>query len=102
MGGCAAQMLALDYSALVRQLILVGALPSIGKGLTPPPARPFVAYRKAIDLSFHSCEKSQEAAWKSWARLIASRPNHIVDVGRTATREQLTAFAKFIKLEFAH
>lgn len=112
MGGCVSQMLALDYPKLVRRLILVATMPSIGKGVTPPPASSFTAYRRArtmeehreafISHSFHPCEKSQMAGWESWARVVSSRPNRIVDVGKTATREQLTAFANFMKPEYAH
>ncbi|KAK5999418.1 hypothetical protein QM012_005543 [Aureobasidium pullulans] len=112
MGGCVAQMLALNHPHLVRRLILVGTVPSIGKGVTPPPAASFAVYRRAktveehrqafIGFSFHPCEKSQKAAQKAWAKVIVSRPDRIVDVGSNARRGQLFSFAKFMKPELAH
>ncbi|KAL2030182.1 hypothetical protein VTO58DRAFT_107536 [Aureobasidium pullulans] len=83
MGGCVAQMLALNHPHLVRKLILSGSIPSIGPGIAPPPAVPFAAIRRAqsldehkiafIKFSFNDSETSQAAGVAGWERVINAR-----------------------------
>lgn len=106
MGGCVAQMLALNHPHLVRKLILSGSIPSIGPGITPPPAVPFAAIRRAqsldehkiafIKFSFNDSETSQAAGVAGWERVINARQHRCWNVGVQATRCQITCFAKFM------
>lgn len=106
MGGCVAQMLALNHPHLVRKLILSGSIPSIGPGITPPPAVPFAAIRRAqsldehkiafIKFSFNDSETSQAAGVAGWERVINARQHRCWNVGVQTTRCQITCFAKFM------
>lgn len=106
MGGCAAQMLALNYPTLVRRLILVGSLPSIGPGVVLPPSGPFQGIRMAndresqeaalLEFCFHSSETSQAAGRATFRRMLEARDDWSDLIDTDGTRRQIQAFAKFM------
>ncbi|KAF4951017.1 hypothetical protein FSARC_13019, partial [Fusarium sarcochroum] len=110
MGGCVAQMLALNYPHLVRRLILCGSVPSIGPGVVPPPAGPFQAVRSAYGLQaekpavlkflFHTSEQSQAAGQAAWERMCAARKHRIDHTGPDSTLRQVIAFSNFMNRKF--
>ncbi|KAK1492027.1 hypothetical protein CTAM01_10084 [Colletotrichum tamarilloi] len=106
MGGCAAQMLALNYPGLVRRLILIGSLPSIGPGVILPPPAPFQDIRMAhdhesqeaalLEFCFHSSDASQAAGRATFRRMLAARDDWSDLIDANSTRRQVQAFAKFM------
>ncbi|KAF5598400.1 2-hydroxy-6-oxononadienedioate 2-hydroxy-6 oxononatrienedioate hydrolase [Fusarium pseudocircinatum] len=110
-GRCAAQMLALNHPHLVRHLILCGSLPSIGPGITPPPAAPFRAYRNAdtfedhknafIKWCFPSSSDGRLAGQAAWERTVNKGGETSAFVDLEGGRRQLTAFARFMNPEYA-
>ncbi|OHE99726.1 hypothetical protein CORC01_05084 [Colletotrichum orchidophilum] len=111
MGGCAAQMLALNNPTLVRRLILIGSLPSIGPGVILPPPEPFQEIRKAHDresqeaamlnFCFHSSEGSQAAGRATFRRMLEARDDWSDLIDIDGTQRQIQAFAKFMNPELA-
>lgn len=86
MGGCTAQMIALNAPKLVRKLILCGTIPSIGQGVVNErPEEPFRKLRtaktkdeqlEAFLVSFFGPSKASQAAGKaSFDRIHSSRPD---------------------------
>ncbi|KXH38560.1 hypothetical protein CSIM01_05685 [Colletotrichum simmondsii] len=111
MGGCAAQMLALNYPALVRRLILIGSLPSIGPGVILPPPAPFQGIRMAhdhetqeaalLEFCFHSSETSQAAGRATFRRMLEARDDWSDLIDADGTRRQVEAFAKFMNPKYS-
>ncbi|KAK1671609.1 Alpha/Beta hydrolase protein [Colletotrichum godetiae] len=111
MGGCAAQMLALNHPTLVRRLILIGSLPSIGPGVVLPPPEPFQGIRMAHDresqeaalLEFccHSSETSQAAGRATFRRMLEARDDWSDLIDTDGTRRQVQAFAKFMSPQYS-
>ncbi|KAL0766842.1 hypothetical protein CaCOL14_010413 [Colletotrichum acutatum] len=111
MGGCAAQMLALNYPALVRRLILIGSLPSIGPGVVLPPPAPFQGIRMAndrecqeaalLEFCFHSSETSQAAGRATFRRMLEARDDWSDLIDTDGTRRQVQAFAKFMNPQYS-
>ncbi|KAK1624255.1 Alpha/Beta hydrolase protein [Colletotrichum phormii] len=113
MGGCPAQMLALNYPTLMRRLILIRSLPTnqnmyegIGPGVVLPPPEPFQGIRMAHDresqeatlLEFccHSSETSQAAVRATFRRMLEARDDWSDLIDTDDTRRQIQAFAKFM------
>ncbi|KAG7039251.1 2-hydroxy-6-oxononadienedioate/2-hydroxy-6- oxononatrienedioate hydrolase [Colletotrichum scovillei] len=106
MGGCAAQMMALNYPALVRRLILIGSLPSIGPGVILPPPAPFQGIRMAhdhesqeaalLEFCFHSSDASQAAGRATFRRMLEARDDWSDLIDADSTRRQVQAFARFM------
>ncbi|KAJ6443868.1 alpha/beta-hydrolase [Purpureocillium lavendulum] len=106
MGGCVAQMVALNAPKLVRSLVLCGTIPSEGEGVTRAPIGPFNQLKAAdtdqeqrdafLDTFFTSSERSQAAGRASWERIVNARPDRTPAVPADAARRQAIAFAKFM------
>ncbi|KAM0456000.1 hypothetical protein ACHAPV_007549 [Trichoderma viride] len=84
MGGCVAQLMALNAPEQVRRLVLGGTIPSSGDGVRPSPdgkafkrlkaARTVEEERQAfLDGFFVHSERSREAGKKAWDRIINNR-----------------------------
>ncbi|KAF5611334.1 2-hydroxy-6-oxononadienedioate 2-hydroxy-6 oxononatrienedioate hydrolase, partial [Fusarium sp. NRRL 25303] len=111
MGGCTAQMLALNHPDLVHHLILCGSLPSTGPGITPPPPAPFRANRNAatfeehkkafIEWCFPSSTEGRLAAEAAWQRTLNQGGGVEAFVDIEGGRRQFTAFARFMSPEHA-
>ncbi|KFA47854.1 hypothetical protein S40293_06441 [Stachybotrys chartarum IBT 40293] len=106
MGGCAAQMVALNAPTLVRRLILCGTIPSTGDGVTRAPIGPFnqlsaavtqKEHRRAfLETFFTSSQQGQAAGAAAWQRMVTSRPDRSDYVSTADARTQAVAFAKFM------
>lgn len=106
MGGCVAQLLALNAPALVRKLVLCGTIPSTGPGVITAPLGPFnqlraaasEAEQKAAFLAafFAKSERSQAAGVAAWDRINTSRDDRANLVAKDGARRQGLAFAKFM------
>ncbi|KAM4065217.1 alpha/beta hydrolase fold domain-containing protein [Hirsutella rhossiliensis] len=106
MGGCVAQMIALDAPRLVRCLVLCGTIPSTGEGVTTAPTGPFNRLKDAMSADeqrdaflssfFTGSARSQAAGRASWDRISASRPDRSPYVSPESARRQAIAFAKFM------
>ncbi|PHH65231.1 hypothetical protein CDD81_3090 [Ophiocordyceps australis] len=108
MGGCVAQMMALNAPQVVRRLVLCGTTPSTGPEVTRAPIEPFNRLSAAVTdeerrdaflaVFFTSSERSQAAGRASWHRIANAA------MGRAPTpqtppekaRRQAVAFAKFM------
>lgn len=111
MGGCVAQMLALDGKGLVRRLVLCGTTPSTGEGVKRAPTGPFNQLKDAVteeehraaflEAFFEPSETSQAAGRASWDRIAKSRPNRLPHVGAAGSRSQGIAFVKFMDPKLA-
>lgn len=106
MGGCVAQMVALNAPKLVRSLILCGTVPSTGEGVSRAPIGPFnqlkaavtaEEHRKAfLDTFFHTSERSQAAGMAAWDRITTARSNRSDYVDAQNSHRQAISFAKFM------
>ncbi|PHH82551.1 hypothetical protein CDD83_3237 [Cordyceps sp. RAO-2017] len=106
MGGCVAQMAALNAPRLVRRLVLCGTIPSAGEGVTRAPLGPFNRLKAAatadeqrqafLDAFFTRSARSQAAGRAAWARISAARPARSPSLGPEAAHRQAVAFAKFM------
>lgn len=106
MGGCVAQMVALNAPRLVRSLVLCGTIPSTGEGVTRAPIGPFnqlnaaateEQHREAFLAAFFTgSERSQAAGRASWDRITNARPNRTAHVAPDSAHRQAVAFAKFM------
>jgi pimeloyl-ACP methyl ester carboxylesterase len=106
MGGCVAQILALNAPKLVRKLILCGTAPSTGDGITKAPLGPFNQLKAAVtaqeqrkaflDTFFHSSEQSQAAGVAAWHRITKARCNRSDYVDAQNAHRQAVSFAKFM------
>ncbi|KAH7316574.1 Alpha/Beta hydrolase protein [Stachybotrys elegans] len=106
MGGCVAQLMALNAPNLVRRLILCGTIPSAGDGVIRAPIGPFNKLSAATTLDEHrvafletfftTSYTSQAAGAAAWHRIITSRSERSDFVGHAAAHRQAVAFAKFM------
>ncbi|KAH8714469.1 Alpha/Beta hydrolase protein [Ilyonectria robusta] len=106
MGGCVAQLVALNAPDLTRRLILCGTTPSNGEGVVSAPIGPFNALKAAateqehkdawIHGLFNTSDGNWEAGEASWKRMMAARPNRIGNVDAANAHRQAVAFAKFM------
>lgn len=106
MGGCVAQVVALNAPAMVRHLVLCGTIPSTGPGVTTAPLGPFNQLRDAtsetehmiafLETSFTKSERSQAAGAAAWERISRSRDGRSNHVAKDGARRQGIAFAKFM------
>ncbi|KAK2597305.1 hypothetical protein QQS21_006079 [Conoideocrella luteorostrata] len=106
MGGCVAQVVALNAPKLVRKLVLCGTSPSTGEDVRRAPLGPFNKLKAAVtaeehrtaflDTFFHSSDTSQAAGRAAWDRINNSRPNRSDYVGAQNSRKQAISFAKFM------
>jgi pimeloyl-ACP methyl ester carboxylesterase len=112
MGGCAAQMHALNAPDKVRRLILAGTAPSAGEGVErASDPTPFMKIRTAmkpeeffegIMLSFYApSERSQDAGRASLQRIRAARPNPSNFLGPEGIKRQQQTYGAFSNLENA-
>lgn len=107
MGGCAAQMIALNTpKGLVRRLILAGTIPSKGEGtLMAADLGPFSMIRDAVSREeqkagfltsfFAPSERSQAAGDAAFERIHAARPNRTDYMQVDDARKQGLAFYYF-------
>ncbi|GJN67601.1 alpha/beta-hydrolase [Purpureocillium lilacinum] len=106
MGGCVAQLVALNAPKLVRALVLCGTIPSEGEGVIRAPIGPFNQLKAAatddedrkafLETFFTKSERSQAAGRASWERIVNARPNRTPAVPAAAAHRQAIAFAKFM------
>ncbi|UNI24045.1 hypothetical protein JDV02_009824 [Purpureocillium takamizusanense] len=106
MGGCVAQLVALNAPKLVRSLVLCGTIPSEGEGVTHAPLGPFNQLKAAatddehrdafLSTFFTGSERSQAAGRASWERIVNARPNRTPAVPAEAAHRQAVTFAKFM------
>lgn len=106
MGGCVAQMVALNAPRLVRNLVLCGTTPSTGPGVVRAPLGAFNQLKAAVSADeyraaylatfFADSERSQAAGAASWERIAKSRKDASRPVGKDGARRQGIAFAKFM------
>ena len=106
MGGCVAQLVALNAPRLVRRLVLCGTIPSSGPGVVQAPLGPFNQLKAAtteaehkeafLATFFEDTPNSQAAGLAAWERITASRANRVDYVGKEAAHRQAIAFAKFM------
>ncbi|KAH6896572.1 Alpha/Beta hydrolase protein [Thelonectria olida] len=106
MGGCVAQLVALNAPDLVRRLILCGTIPSTGKGVVTAPLGPFNRLKAAatqeehreafIEGFFNTSERSRKAGRESWERITTARGERIQHVDAASAHRQAIAFAKFM------
>ena len=106
MGGCVAQLVALDAPTLVRRLVLCSTMPSTGDGVVSAEREPFNSLRNAETLEQHKdvflsvfftrSESGLTAAAAAWERMLHARPDKANYVSQEGTRRQVSAFAKFM------
>ncbi|EFY89059.1 hydrolase, alpha/beta hydrolase fold family [Metarhizium acridum CQMa 102] len=106
MGGCVAQMVALNAPSLVPSLILCGTVPSIGDGVVKAPLGPFNKLKAAVtveehrsaflDAFFHTSERSQAAGMAAWDRITRARSDRSDHVDAQNAHRQAVSFAKFM------
>ncbi|KAF7563321.1 hypothetical protein G7046_g795 [Stylonectria norvegica] len=106
MGGCVAQILALNAPGLVRRLILCGTIPSSGQGVTTAPIGPFNRLKAAsteeehraafISSFFTTSKQSQAAGAAAWERITHARSDRSDHVDPANARRQGIAFVKFM------
>ena len=108
MGGCIAQLTALNAPSLVHRLVLCGTTPSTGPGVVRAALGSFNMLRDApegddeaqrkvfLETFFAPTEESQRAGEESWTRTARSRPNRSTHVPRAKAKRQGIAFAKFM------
>ncbi|KAL5617532.1 hypothetical protein FOBRF1_006280 [Fusarium oxysporum] len=107
MGGCVAQLVALNGKDLVRRLILCGTMPSTGEGVVPAPSlKAFNAlnaakteedHKEAFLMSmFNTSDKSRAAGEAAWKRITNARKDRTDHVDPANARRQGIAFAKFM------
>lgn len=106
MGGCVAQMAALNAPKLVRRLILCGTTPSTGPGVVKADLGPFNHLSKAvseeeqrevfIETMFNTSSYSRSAGMDAWRRITEARPDRSQHVALDGARRQGIAFAKFM------
>ncbi|KAJ4182824.1 AB hydrolase-1 domain-containing protein [Fusarium falciforme] len=107
MGGCVAQLVALNAPDLVRRLILCGTTPSTGEGVVPAASlEPFNRLKAAkteeehkeafIFSMFRTSEKSRKAGEAAWKRITGARKDRSSAVDPANAHRQGIAFAKFM------
>lgn len=111
MGGCAAQMAALNYPREVRRLILLGTTPSTGEGVVRADLGPFNQLRAAsshqeqetafLCAFFRDSPASQAAGKAAWKRITSSRSDLVGHVPAAGAKKQGIAFANFMNPKLA-
>ncbi|KAM5343155.1 hypothetical protein ACJ41O_014121 [Fusarium nematophilum] len=107
MGGCVAQLVALNYPKLVRKLILCGTTPSGGEGVVSAPLGPFNQLKAAdtdeeqkeafLMSMFNTSERSRAAGEAAWRRISEARGGQRSrHVDAANAHRQAIAFAKFM------
>lgn len=107
MGGCVAQLVALNAPGLVRRLILCGTTPSTGEGVVPAASlEPFnrlsaakteEEHREAFLFSmFRKSGQGRKAGEAAWKRITGARKDRSSSVDPANARRQGIAFAKFM------
>ncbi|KAH7153325.1 Alpha/Beta hydrolase protein [Dactylonectria macrodidyma] len=106
MGGCVAQLVALNAPDLTRRLILCGTTPSTGEGVVKAPLGPFNKLKAAAteqehkDAWIHGLFNTSDGNWDageaSWKRMIAARADRGSNVDAANAHRQAVAFAKFM------
>ncbi|KAM0351592.1 hypothetical protein ACHAPU_002601 [Fusarium lateritium] len=107
MGGCVAQLVALNGKDVVRRLILCGTMPSTGEGTVPAPSlEPFNRLKSAkteeeqkeafLMSMFNTSDKSRVAGEAAWKRIIGARKDRCGHVDSANSHRQGIAFAKFM------
>lgn len=107
MGGCVAQLVALNAPDLIRRLILCGTTPSTGEGVVPAASlEPFnrlkaaktkEEHKEAFMFSmFRTSEKSRKAGEAAWKRITGARKDRTDSVDPANAHRQGIAFAKFM------
>ncbi|KAF5019952.1 hypothetical protein F66182_8030 [Fusarium sp. NRRL 66182] len=107
MGGCVAQLVALDGKDLVRRLVLCGTMPSVGKGTVAASSlEPFNRLKSAeteeeqkeafLAAMFNTSDKSRAAGEVAWERITGARDNRSAHVDPANSHRQAIAFAKFM------
>lgn len=105
MGGCAAQMVALNAPHLVRKLILAGTCASMGPNRVTVDVGPLIGLLKAknseenqlaiADSFYYRTEAGQAAAKASWDRIHERKEDRSGLVDEEGTRNQSAAFRHF-------
>ncbi|RFU74787.1 hypothetical protein TARUN_7466 [Trichoderma arundinaceum] len=112
MGGCVAQLMALNAPEQVRRLVLCGTIPSTGDGVKPSPdgkafkrlkaARTVEEERQAFEEGFfvQRSERSREAGKKAWDRIANNRSDagevRCEPVPPGPAHKQALAFVRFM------
>ncbi|KAJ3512004.1 hypothetical protein NM208_g15371 [Fusarium decemcellulare] len=106
MGGCVAQLVALNAPDLTRRLILCGTTPSTGEGVVTAPLGPFNQLKAAateeeqkeafLASMFNTSEASKAAGEAAWKRIIEARGGRVKHVDPANSHRQAIAFAKFM------
>lgn len=106
MGGCVAQMVALNAPSLVRRAIFCGTTPSTGPGVVNADLGPFnhlsaatsdQEHREAfLDTMFNTSPRSRAAGEAAWRRITGARADRSKHVDLTGARRQGIAFVKFM------
>ncbi|KAL2210229.1 alpha/beta-hydrolase [Sarocladium strictum] len=106
MGGCVAQMVALNAPSLVRRAIFCGTTPSTGPGVVNADLGPFnhlsaatseKEHREAfLDTMFNTSPRSRAAGEAAWRRITGARADRSKHVDLTGARRQGIAFVKFM------
>ncbi|KAH6950744.1 Alpha/Beta hydrolase protein [Fusarium avenaceum] len=107
MGGCVAQLVALNGQGLVRRLILCGTMPSTGEGtVSAPSLEPFNRLKAAktdeeqkeafLMSMFNTSDKSRVAGEAAWKRITGARKDRSDHVSPANSHRQGIAFAKFM------
>ena len=106
MGGCVAQMVALNAPGLVRKLVLCGTSPSYGEGVKRADIGPFNKLKDAKTMEEHreafvkgmftDSDSGREAARKAWDRICGARKDRSDYVDPANSRRQGIAFMNFM------
>jgi pimeloyl-ACP methyl ester carboxylesterase len=106
MGGCVAQMVALNAPSLVRRVVLCGTTPSTGPGVVRADLGPFNHLSSAtsdeehraafLDTMFNTSARSRAAGEAAWRRITGARPDRSQHVDLAGARRQGIAFVKFM------
>lgn len=106
MGGCVAQMVALNAPSLVRKVVLCGTIPSTGPGVERADTGPFNHLSTAttdeehrlafLETMFNTSPRSRAAGEAAWRRITGARSGRCQHVDLAGARRQGIAFAKFM------
>ncbi|KAF7551981.1 hypothetical protein G7Z17_g4625 [Cylindrodendrum hubeiense] len=106
MGGCVAQLVALNAPDLTRRLILCGTTPSTGEGVVSAPLGPFNNLKAAATEKehkdawiyglFNTSDGNWEVGEASWKRMTTARRDRSENVDAANAHRQAVAFAKFM------
>lgn len=106
MGGCVAQMVALNAPQLVRKLILCGTIPSHGEGVKMAAIGPFNRLKDArteeehrdafLSGMFVASEASQRAGREAWERMAGARRERSDFVDPANSKRQGIAFMNYM------